>query len=92
VLRVDLCVCLLQLLVRAAYEGGLAHPLIPDPDSMQHITPQTLATFVAQNYTGKHPQDVRACHLVAVCCGGKTTRFPVLRTRVCVLCGCAMLH
>jgi hypothetical protein len=43
---------LVQLLVRAAYEGALAHPLIPDPDNLQHLTPETLATFVAQNYTG----------------------------------------
>jgi hypothetical protein len=52
-----LCCCLLhachiQLLVRAAYEGALAHPLIPDPENLQHLTPETLATFVAQNYTG----------------------------------------
>ena len=51
------CCCLLhachnQLLVRAAYEGALAHPLIPDPENLQHLTPETLATFVAQNYTG----------------------------------------
>jgi hypothetical protein len=50
-----LCVAFVpvQLLVRAAYEGALAHPLIPDPENLQHLTPETLATFVAQNYTGR---------------------------------------
>lgn len=43
----------LQLLVRAAYQGALAHPLIPDPDNLQHLTPEALAEFVAANYTGK---------------------------------------
>lgn len=48
------CACVpVQLLVRAAYEGALSHPLIPDPDNLQHLTPETLAAFVAQNYTGE---------------------------------------
>jgi hypothetical protein len=42
-----------QLLVRAAYGGALGHPLIPDPDNLHHLTPETLAAFVEQNYTGR---------------------------------------
>lgn len=44
---------LLQLLVRAAYDGALGHPLIPDPDNLHHLTPEGLSTFVRQNYTGE---------------------------------------
>lgn len=39
--------------MRAAYDGALAHPLIPDPENLQHLTPDSLAAFVAQNYTGE---------------------------------------
>lgn len=44
---------LTELLVRAAYDGALGHPLIPDPDNLHHLTPDTLSAFVRQNYTGK---------------------------------------
>lgn len=42
----------MQLLVRAAYEGALSYPLIPDPENLHHMTPEVLANFVQQNYTG----------------------------------------
>jgi predicted Zn-dependent peptidase len=41
-------------MVRAAYEGALSHPLIPDPDNLAHLTPESLADFVTQNYTGEY--------------------------------------
>lgn len=47
---------LLQLLVRAAYDGALGHLLIPDPDNLHHLTPETLAAFVKNNYTGMTAQ------------------------------------
>jgi hypothetical protein len=47
------CCCRVQLLLREAYQGGLSHPLIPNPEELHHLTPEVLARFVAQNYTGE---------------------------------------
>lgn len=41
----------LQALLRAAYTGGLANPLIPDPSALHHLSPQVLSAFVAKHYT-----------------------------------------
>jgi hypothetical protein len=30
--------------------------LIPDPDNLHHLTPETLAAFVKENYTGTTAQ------------------------------------
>jgi hypothetical protein len=43
---------LTELLVRGAYEGALARPLIPDPAALAHLTPEVLSGFVASQYLG----------------------------------------
>jgi processing peptidase subunit alpha len=41
---------LTELLVRGAYEGGLAKPLIPDPAALEHLTPDVLLGFMRRQY------------------------------------------
>jgi hypothetical protein len=49
-----LLLLLYQLLMRGVYTGALSHPLIPYPLQLDHITPDMLAQFVADHYTGPH--------------------------------------
>lgn len=43
---------LTELLVRGAYDGGLARPLIPDPAALSHLTPRVLGAFVRDQFLG----------------------------------------
>jgi hypothetical protein len=44
----------LQKLLRAAYQGALSYPLIPELEDLHRINAAVLADFVAQHYTGRH--------------------------------------
>jgi hypothetical protein len=43
-----------QLLTRAAYRGPYGNPLIPDPESLQGLTPAALRGFVADTFRPSH--------------------------------------
>lgn len=81
---------LLQLLVRAAYDGALGHPLIPDPDNLHHLTPEALSTFVRQNYTGELADlaaDTRAKVLMPASKPQSVTALTIMNT-----CGVSVLR
>ncbi|KAI8464776.1 MAG: mitochondrial processing peptidase alpha subunit [Monoraphidium minutum] len=40
-----------ELLHRAAFSGGLAQPLMPDPESLSGLTPEAVHAFVAAHFT-----------------------------------------
>lgn len=43
-----------QLMARSAYRGPYGNPLIPDPEAMAGITPDTLRAFTARTYIAPH--------------------------------------
>jgi hypothetical protein len=36
---------------RAAFSGGLARPLLPEPETLESLTPEAVHAFVAENFT-----------------------------------------
>ncbi|GBG00196.1 mitochondrial-processing peptidase subunit alpha-like [Raphidocelis subcapitata] len=40
-----------ELLHRAAFSGGLAQPLLPDPETLASLTPEAVHAFVAEHFT-----------------------------------------
>ncbi|KAG2449781.1 hypothetical protein HYH02_005305 [Chlamydomonas schloesseri] len=43
-----------ELMARSAYRGPYGNPLIPDPEAMAVITPDTLRAFTARTYIAPH--------------------------------------